>query len=612
MRLLQAEMRLLLLLLLLLAPAPGSSAPKARRQSDTWGPWGQWSPCSRTCGGGISFQERSCYSQRRDGGSSCVGPTRSHRSCRTESCPDGARDFRAEQCAEFDGVEFQGRRYRWLPYYGAPNKCELNCIPKGENFYYKHREAVVDGTPCEPGKRDMCVDGSCRVVGCDHQLDSSKQEDKCLQCGGDGTTCYPVTGTFDANDLSRGYNQILIVPMGATSILIEEAAASRNFLAVKNVHGEYYLNGHWTIEAARALPAASTILHYERGAEGDLAPERLHARGPTSEPLVIEVTSPAWCSAPLTTRPTQTTCASASHGRLTAAPATFTLARRPSAGSQGRGGPARPPAEEAPSPAWCTASHLTGLASRRRWRRLSVPGCLGSPLPCRPATCSAALPGAQSPGESVLSAVVSASGGGVSLAGVTGVLCSIPQHAPWKTGHLSLSPVCIRTAPSSVTRPGMLAPGVYAPRAAARALGGDRLSAPLGRPATVGACSTPSLWTWSLVTHSPVIFPRVRTGGQGGAWPHLSLPRYIPSKHDLPRGFCLHHVLPLDPASPTSPRAEAFAILKACLACSPPASLAFLHPAVACSLPLRPSLYAVISVGHLDLFPCAARGGSCL
>lgn len=197
-------MQLLLLVSLLLAPAPGSSAPKVRRQSDTWGPWGDWSPCSRTCGGGISFQERRCYSQRRDGGSSCVGPARNHRTCHTESCPDGARDFRAEQCSEFDGLEFQGRRYKWLPYYGAPNKCELTCIPKGESFYYKHREAVVDGTPCEPGKRDVCVEGSCRVVGCDHNLDSSKQEDKCLQCGGDGTTCYPVTGTFDARDLSRG------------------------------------------------------------------------------------------------------------------------------------------------------------------------------------------------------------------------------------------------------------------------------------------------------------------------------------------------------------------------------------------------------------------------
>ena len=58
---------------------------------------------------------------------------------------------------------------------------------------------------------------------------------------------------------------------------------------MKNIRGQYYLNGHWTVEGARALPVASTFLHYERGAEGDLAPERLHARGPTSEPLVIEV-----------------------------------------------------------------------------------------------------------------------------------------------------------------------------------------------------------------------------------------------------------------------------------------------------------------------------------
>lgn len=45
----------------------------------------------------------------------------------------------------------------------APNKCELNCIPKGENFYYRHKEAVIDGTTCEPGKRDICVEGVCQV-----------------------------------------------------------------------------------------------------------------------------------------------------------------------------------------------------------------------------------------------------------------------------------------------------------------------------------------------------------------------------------------------------------------------------------------------------------------
>ncbi|NWI78389.1 PPN protein, partial [Dryoscopus gambensis] len=264
---------------------------RMKRQVDVWGSWGEWGKCSRSCGGGVSFRQRRCYSQRTEGPSTCVGPTRSYRSCNVQNCPEGSRDFRAEQCAEFDGTEFQGKKYKWLPYYGAPNKCELNCIPKGENFYYRHKEAVVDGTTCEPGKRDICVEGVCQAVGCDNMLESAKKEDKCLQCGGDGSTCYGVKGTFDVASLPKGYNQIFIIPMGATSIQIKEVMPSRNFLAVKNVRGEYYLNGHWTIDFSRALQVASTVLHYDRGSEGDVAPELLHARGPTTEPLVIELIS---------------------------------------------------------------------------------------------------------------------------------------------------------------------------------------------------------------------------------------------------------------------------------------------------------------------------------
>lgn len=139
--------------------------------------------------------------------------------------------------------------------------------------------------------------------------------------------CGWAPGSFRANSslwlivpeclCPSGYNQILIVPMGATSIRIEEAAASRNFLGedsfgvrggavavagggsslaadwvlptqVKSIRGEYYLNGHWTIEGARALPVASTLLHYDGELKGPGA-RRLNARGPTSEPLVIEV-----------------------------------------------------------------------------------------------------------------------------------------------------------------------------------------------------------------------------------------------------------------------------------------------------------------------------------
>ncbi|XP_068018276.1 papilin isoform X1 [Melanerpes formicivorus] len=280
-----------LFLLLMLATMPPSafSGHRMKRQIDVWGSWGEWGGCSRSCGGGVSFRERHCYSQRTEGASSCVGPTRSYQSCNIQSCPEGSQDFRAEQCAEFDGTEFQGKKYKWLPYYGAPNKCELNCIPNGENFYYRHKAAVVDGTTCEPGKRDICVEGVCRAVGCDNMLESAKKEDKCLQCGGDGSTCYNVKGTFDVPSLPKGYNQIFIIPVGATSIQIKEVKPSRNFLAVKNVRGDYYLNGHWTIDFSRALQVASTVMHYDRGSEGDLAPELLRARGPTTEPLVIEL-----------------------------------------------------------------------------------------------------------------------------------------------------------------------------------------------------------------------------------------------------------------------------------------------------------------------------------
>ena len=53
---------------------------------------------------------------------------------------------------------------RWVPYTRAPNKCELNCMPKGERFYYRHRRKVIDGTKCDEQEgTDVCVAGQCLV-----------------------------------------------------------------------------------------------------------------------------------------------------------------------------------------------------------------------------------------------------------------------------------------------------------------------------------------------------------------------------------------------------------------------------------------------------------------
>ncbi|KAM9842086.1 papilin [Aulostomus maculatus] len=279
--------KLLLLLLLQLCWAPAFTGPGG----DYWEAWGPYGECSRSCGSGVTIRTRRCITLRTDGGHNCVGPEKSYRSCNIQDCPEGSRDFREEQCSQFDGTDFQGKRYKWLPYYGAENPCELNCMPRGENFFYRHRSAVVDGTPCHPGRRDICVEGVCKRLGCDNMLESPQQEDPCLQCGGNGQSCSLVKNTFSVRDLPTGYNQMFIIPVGATTISIRETVATRNYLAIKNLRGEYYLNGHWVIEFSRATPIAGTMLYYQRGAEGDNTPETIIGRGPTTEPLVVELIS---------------------------------------------------------------------------------------------------------------------------------------------------------------------------------------------------------------------------------------------------------------------------------------------------------------------------------
>ncbi|XP_039981898.1 LOW QUALITY PROTEIN: papilin b, proteoglycan-like sulfated glycoprotein [Xiphias gladius] len=149
------------LLQLLAGPAPTLSQPT----HDYWGEFGASGPCSRTCGTGVAMRTRRCITSRTDGGHNCIGSSKTFRSCNTHECPIGSRNFREEQGSQFDILDFQGKHHSWVPYYGASNPCELNCVPRGENFFYRHGPAVVDGTPCYGGRTDICVDGISRHAG---------------------------------------------------------------------------------------------------------------------------------------------------------------------------------------------------------------------------------------------------------------------------------------------------------------------------------------------------------------------------------------------------------------------------------------------------------------
>uniref|UniRef100_A0A2S2NKI7 Papilin n=1 Tax=Schizaphis graminum TaxID=13262 RepID=A0A2S2NKI7_SCHGA len=256
-------------------------------ESGEWSPWSDDSQCSRSCGGGVAFQTRRCLTSRQDGSEDCTGSSKRYYSCNIQECPRKSLDFRLEQCGAFNRVPFEGLTYEWVPYTKAPNKCELNCMPKGERFYYRHRNKVIDGTPCDEEKLDVCVDGKCLSVGCDNLLGSPVREDRCRNCGGDGSNCNTVQGILDMNDLQYGYTDILLIPAGATNIRVREIQPSNNYLAIRNVSGHYYLNGNWKIDYPRSLKICNSVFHYERKKRALYTPEIITALGPISEAIYI-------------------------------------------------------------------------------------------------------------------------------------------------------------------------------------------------------------------------------------------------------------------------------------------------------------------------------------
>lgn len=84
-----------------------------------------------------------------------------------------------------------------------------------------------------------------------------------------------------------GYNDILLIPVGATNIEIKERAPSNNYLAIRNASGHYYLNGNWRIDFPRPLPFAGSIWHYDRRPQGFAAPDHITCLGPTTEPVYL-------------------------------------------------------------------------------------------------------------------------------------------------------------------------------------------------------------------------------------------------------------------------------------------------------------------------------------
>ncbi|XP_034853024.1 ADAMTS-like protein 5 isoform X1 [Mirounga leonina] len=248
-----------------------------------WTPWGSWSRCSSSCGRGLSVRSRRCFWF--PGGEPCWGDSHEYRLCPLPDCPLGAIPFRDLQCALYNGHPVLGtqKTYQWVPFYGAPNQCDLNCLAEGHAFYHSFGR-VLDGTPCSPGTQGLCVAGRCLSAGCDGLLGSDAREDHCGRCGGTNESCLLVQRVFRDAGAFAGYWNVTLIPEGARHIRV--AHRSRNHLALIGGDGRYVLNGNWVVSPPGTYEAAGTRVVYTRAAGPE---ETLSAAGPTSQDLLLQV-----------------------------------------------------------------------------------------------------------------------------------------------------------------------------------------------------------------------------------------------------------------------------------------------------------------------------------
>uniref|UniRef100_A0A4X2LBK7 ADAM metallopeptidase with thrombospondin type 1 motif 14 n=1 Tax=Vombatus ursinus TaxID=29139 RepID=A0A4X2LBK7_VOMUR len=262
-------------------------------QDGSWSSWTKFSFCSRTCGGGVRSRSRSCTNPPPAyGGRQCSGSMYEYQMCNTEECGGPYKDFRAQQCAKRNSYyTHKNARHSWIPYEhdDEAQKCELICQSEDTGDVVFMNQVVHDGTRCS--YRDpysVCARGECVPVGCDKEVGSMKQDDKCGVCGGDNSHCRTVKGTLAKSPKQPGSLKLFHIPAGARHIQIEELEKEPQTIAVKNeATGNFILNPKGKDTENRTFIEMG--LEWEYSVEA--SKEALKTSGPLPEAITVLVVS---------------------------------------------------------------------------------------------------------------------------------------------------------------------------------------------------------------------------------------------------------------------------------------------------------------------------------
>ncbi|XP_005919642.1 A disintegrin and metalloproteinase with thrombospondin motifs 14 isoform X2 [Haplochromis burtoni] len=254
----------------------------------SWSSWSKFGSCSRTCGGGIRSRSRLCNNPAPAyGGRDCPGSAFDYQMCNTEECAGPYEDFRAQQCVQRSNKYHKNIKHTWLPYEhpDEARKCELSCQSKETGEVVSMNQVMHDGTRCSYlDPFSVCARGECLHVGCDKEVGSYKQEDKCGVCEGDNSHCRTVKLTLTKTPKKNGMLKMFDIPIGARHIVIEENETSPHIIAVKNqVTGNFILNEK--SEDAKSKTFIENGLQWEYSIEGER--ETLKTTGPLHEGIIV-------------------------------------------------------------------------------------------------------------------------------------------------------------------------------------------------------------------------------------------------------------------------------------------------------------------------------------
>ncbi|KAM7451841.1 metalloendopeptidase [Porites harrisoni] len=244
-----------------------------------WSNWGSYSVCSGECGNGfqqVQHRSRQCIKPVAE--ASCKGPNKEYRTCQIKVCQRNvtALNFRQNACS---------KRTDGFDNYYLRSPCQMWCR-KGWSLA-KPIGQMPDGTICRQTETysAICVQGSCRIVGCDNRVDSKRRFDRCGVCGGIASTCTKVSREYtDIPAISGPGNAALIVTLlpGTRFAKFEMKEATTNYLGVQDAFGTYLVGGHLGNNQVKEF-SGSKIQYFHKPKGKDI----IHITGPTNAPLRV-------------------------------------------------------------------------------------------------------------------------------------------------------------------------------------------------------------------------------------------------------------------------------------------------------------------------------------